>query len=241
MRLSFRNDGRGFAPTISHGRQVLTFEGPGISYVRPGLIVSLTWRGATLWRHGAYVINHTWRPYVGTHDRIQVTEFDIVKAAWHGDAWAWTPVGEYTRMMVGHKVMMSDTLMERTTNYELMRQARGHVLIAGLGIGLVLPDILRNEAVESVLVVESSRAVIDLVAPHYKHYKLTVLHADIFTWRPVSDKFDVIYFDIWPDRNTDNLAEMTKLHRAFRKYLAPDGWMDSWFRDELRRRKRRGL
>ena len=39
---------------------------------------------------------------------------------------------------------------------------------------------------------------------------------------------------------SDNLAEITKLHRAFRKYLKPDGWMDSWCRDYLRDMRRRG-
>ena len=37
-----------------------------------------------------------------------------------------------------------------------------------------------------------------------------------------------IYFDIWPDICTDDIAEAQALQRRFRKYLNPGGYMKSW-------------
>ena len=55
--------------------------------------------------------------------------------------------------------------------------------------------------------------------------------------RVLKQAYDTIYFDIWNDQSTDDLELMTRLHRQFRYYLSPDGWMDSWNRERLRYRK----
>lgn len=64
--------------------------------------------------------------------------------------------------------------------------------------------------------------------------------ADIFTWSPPKGtKYDVTYFDIWPDICTDSLKEIARLHQRFGPRMAPGGWIGSWMRYELQRRKAR--
>ena len=137
---------------------------------------------------------------------------------------------------------MSDTRYEQLTNTEVVRRAHGDVLIAGLGIGMILTRILDKPEVESVTVIEKYQDVIDLVEPHYRNPKLTVICADIYDWKPAKGTvFNCIYFDIWADQSTDCLVDMAKLHQRFKFFLDKRDdkrWMDSWNRDELKYNKR---
>lgn len=130
---------------------------------------------------------------------------------------------------------MSNTFMEVNTNMDIIKHAKGNVLIAGLGLGAILVPILKKPEVKSVLVVENSLDVIHLVYPHISHHKLVVIAANIFHWTPdFNTRFDTIYFDIWPDINTDNLKEIYKLHYRFEQYKScEDSYMDSWVREHL--------
>jgi hypothetical protein len=150
--------------------------------------------------------------------------------------------GAYAQLYVGKTLMMSDTSMEKNSNYDLLRMASGNVLIAGLGIGMVLVPLLKSDKVTSVTVVEKYQDVVDLVSPHLAQYgdKLKVVCADIFEWKPEKGvKYETLYFDIWPTVTTDNLKEMETLHRRFSKCKAPGAWIESWMRQKLKVRKRR--
>lgn len=148
-----------------------------------------------------------------------------------------------TMLHVNDRLMMSDGDNERRTNASFVYSCHGDVLIAGLGIGLIIGPAIAKPEVTSITVVELNQDVIDLIGPHYQSPKLTIVHEDIRTWDPAKgQKFNVIYFDIWPDICTDNLEEIKKLHRRFRKCLDrsdPNAWMDSWVYDELRYRRSR--
>ncbi len=143
--------------------------------------------------------------------------------------------GSYVRLYVNEQLMMSNTTMEQNTNREVIHRAKGDVLVAGLGIGLILVPILAKLEVDTVTVVEKYQDVIDLVAPRIQHPKLTVVCADIMAWNPPPDqKFDTIYFDIWPDICTDNLKQINTLHRRGARWKKPNAWMHSWSADYLR-------
>jgi spermidine synthase len=131
---------------------------------------------------------------------------------------------------------MSDTRLEQSTNREVVSQARGDVLIAGLGIGFILVPILKKNEVTSITVVEKHQDVIDLVGPRFNDPRLTILQGDILTWRPPKGStYSTIYFDIWPNICSDNLTEMTRLERRFKPRLQKNGWMGSWAKVLCRR------
>lgn len=169
-------------------------------------------------------------------DRIVVTRFDAVMSMFHG-----TPAyeGTYARLRIDGVVVMSDTQMERRTSSEFIYRAHGHVLIAGLGLGMVLHALRDHmDRVASITVVEVNQDVIDLVAPKYRHPKIRIVQGDITTWEPPAGaKYDVIYFDIWPSICEDNLKLMAQLGRRFARYknrANPDVWLECWSRPELR-------
>lgn len=153
----------------------------------------------------------------------------------------YVPAEKYAKLRVNGCLMMTDTRMERRTNSEVVWKAKGNVLIAGLGLGMILHPILAKKEVESVTVIEKYADVIALIEPTVRHKKLSIIEADIYDWKPAKGtKFDTIYFDIWAEQSTDCLEDMRKLHCRFRPYKVTEGWMQSWRRDELKAQKRRG-
>ena len=169
-----------------------------------------------------------------------VSEMEAWQAARHG--MRSLPGERVAQLFVDGQLVMSDSMAERSSNFEVCWKAKGEVLVAGLGVGMILRPLLTNPEVVSVTVVEECQDAIDLVSPHYTHEKLSVVQGDIYTWRPAKGaKYDVIYFDIWGDIMTTNLAKMAKLHQAFKSYKRnPGSWMNSWSREHLQDLKRRG-
>jgi len=130
--------------------------------------------------------------------------------------------GEYTKLVYKKAVIMSDTPDEVRTNMPPVWHARrygGHILIVGLGLGLVTRAVLMHPIVERVTVVEKSPDVIALVSPHLQDTRLEIVECDIHKWLvPKGDHFGFAWFDIWGDFSGDDLAEMTRLKRRFRRY-----------------------
>lgn len=151
--------------------------------------------------------------------------------------------GKYVRLIVNGELMMSDTGMERYSNTDFIQSANGKVLIAGLGVGMVLHNILENPNVNEVIVIEKYQDVIDLVADKFKSDKLKIICKDIFDFVPEKgEKYDTIYFDIWASINTDNLEQIKTLHNRFKNKLNrdnPNCWMNSWMKEYLQQEKRK--
>jgi hypothetical protein len=150
------------------------------------------------------------------------------------------PPGTYARLKINGETMMTNTPMELRTNLDVIEHARGRVLIAGLGMGMILRSILRKPEVTHVTVLEKYRDVIDLVMPSLAglatHCPLEALEADVFEWKWPTHlaKFHTIYFDIWPSSSQRHIPEMEALYKRYRPLLAKGGWMDSWTYSKLK-------
>ena len=151
--------------------------------------------------------------------------------------------GDYMRLHVDGTLMMSDTDMEKKTNWDFVHNAHGDVMIAGLGIGLILHNLeekVKSGEVTSITVYEKYQDVIDLVAPYYKHLPLTIKCEDILEYKPPKNEtYDTIYFDIWPTINTDNLNDIHMLHNRWKNRKRKGGWMDSWVKGYLQRQRQK--
>lgn len=160
----------------------------------------------------------------------------VNNGAWYEDI----EPGEYIQLAVNGELMMSDTQMEKYTNSEFVRMARGEVMIAGLGIGMVLENLVdkvKEGIVTRIVVYEKYQDVIDLVAHRYlDRLPLEVRCKDILRYQPPKEeKYDTMYFDIWPTICMDNLEEIRMLHYRWRSHKKTKlSWMDSWMADMLR-------
>ena len=181
---------------------------------------------------GPYEVRHT----LLDEDRIYL---DRLVATYGGHGWMYQGLvpGTYAVLTDDRDIIMSDTYLERSTNNEVCQQANGNVLIAGLGIGLILTRILPKPEVTTVTVIEKSQAIIDLVAAHHAHPKLQVLLGDVFEYE-APQRYDTIYFDIWPNISGDNYEATKDLHKRYRKWLNrknPRAYMNSWVRDYIKK------
>jgi spermidine synthase len=142
----------------------------------------------------------------------------------------------YTRLIVDGQLWMTDAEFECWTNTDFVRKAFGDVLVAGLGLGLVLPPLLDSKVVESVTVLERSADVIALIGPLYQHPKLTIIEADARTWEPPKKAYHFVYFDIWADvPNSDTLKDIAALKQRYRVSLRKHGRTMAWCEDFARR------
>lgn len=154
--------------------------------------------------------------------------------------------GRYAKLVdkVEQEILMSDTWMLQHSNAAVVEGAHGHVLIGGLGIGLVVVPLWERDAVQRITVVEKHREVIDLVFPHLQRYfarstrgagRLEVIHADVFTYEPHPQVlFDTIYIDIWKDIDPRSRREIRILQSKYSKYLrdGQSAWIGSWREDD---------
>jgi len=142
------------------------------------------------------------------------------------------PPGVYTQLTCeGRGLVMSDTPDEMRDHIEFVIKAKGHVLINGLGLGMVLAAVLAKPSVERVTVIELEQDVIDLAGPHYACERLEIVCCSAFDYRPPKGvRYGAVWHDIWDHLHEDNLPEMTMLQR---KYGRRCDWQGSWGRDYI--------
>lgn len=146
--------------------------------------------------------------------------------------------GKYTKLTRDGKIVMSDTPAEMGDLSPLKWNAKGKVLIHGLGLGCAVDLCMGLPDVEAVTVIEVSADVIKLVAPTLKKKygdRLTIIEADAYTWKPKGVKFDSVWSDIWDDICSDNLPEMKKLRFMWARRTT---WHGFWCKLECMRAKR---
>lgn len=146
--------------------------------------------------------------------------------------------GEYTRLKKGPVTFMTDLYEEWWTQRRAIAEAArrgGHVLVTGLGLGLVVDAMFRQpeSAVERVTVIEQSADVIRLVADSLEQRypgRVEIIEADALRWDPPADaRFSVGWHDIWPNPYDATItAEMDAVER---RYAACCDWQACWARE----------
>lgn len=163
--------------------------------------------------------------------RFQVSDSESKFSGIRGE---YVPAGEYTRLEIDGRLMMSDTPNELSMHCGFLRAANGTVLINGLGMGCCLSEVLNKGCVTSVTVIEKNPDVVSLVGPHFPEAE--IICADAFDWKPPRGvRYGAVWHDIWFDICTDNLPDMHRLHR---KYGRRTDWQGSWSRGQLERNRR---
>lgn len=103
-------------------------------------------------------------------------------------------------------VWMSVTPMEVESHLHHINQAKGKVVVGGLGMGFYLHNICKKADVTEVVVIERDAEVIklfkEIAQPHHWQGwdKVSIIHADIINHKlPVQlQQADYLYVDIWP-------------------------------------------
>ena len=158
------------------------------------------------------------RPTARLEYEVQTVEQAEINTRWaieHDlDVSSVVPPGEYMALHIlkpdGWVSVMTDTPAEYEDHADLFEHAHGRVLLHGLGLGCAVSALLADPAVEHIDVVDSSEDVIDLVAPYYRGYPVTIHHASCVdkVW-PADARWNYVWHDIWTHVSEDNLDDAT--------------------------------
>lgn len=178
------------------------------------------------------------------HGRAQLvlytaTALDAIRGAFSADAANIRAGARCMQLRVGGNLWMSDTSDEYRDHVVAIMEARGRVLIHGLGLGCYLAAILTKPEVTHVDVVELDPDVIALVGPYYAHdARVRIHHGDAFTFAwPKGTRWNTVWHDIWADKCTDDLEAHGKLARKFARRC---DWQGAWAHEFLLYHRRRG-
>ena len=150
----------------------------------------------------------------------QIGRFEIVKD--NGN----TSLVEHSDSLV---IWMSMDENEWHLYQKLRKFAYGKVLIAGLGLGFDLLNVADKNSVDEIIVVEKQQEVIDLVWPYISHRKTILVHQDILDYlQSIDEKFNIIYFDIFPGGSDSFSEQMNILCEAAKVRLKPNGQIICW-------------
>jgi len=123
--------------------------------------------------------------------------------------------GDYTKLVIGGELMMSDTEKEYRDHSILFFFFYGHVLVNGLGLGCCLNVLLGIPEVTHVTVHEVDQDVIDLVLPSFSEYvddgRLTVERVNALSLPSHGSNFETVWHDIWISITGDNFRDMVRL------------------------------
>lgn len=156
-------------------------------------------------------------------------------------------IGKFTALSHERRgIVMSDTCPEVDDVRAIAYLLRGHVLISGLGLGMV-PQMLTqlekySDNVASLTILEIDADVIALTGEHYCKLdkRISIVHSDALEWTPPKGtKFDSAWHDIWDNICEDNRPQMTALRRRYQRYVAA-GQQYCWGQQQLDQQRRSG-
>lgn len=125
--------------------------------------------------------------------------------------------------------VMSDDPIELSRHLEFVLQARGRVLITGLGLGCVLRGALANPAVDHVDLVERDPHVIRLVWPHCDQERVTLHQADALEWlRTERGTWDAAWHDLWSDPDAKEERLSVTHQKLILELRGRVGWQGAW-------------
>ncbi len=134
------------------------------------------------------------------------------------------------------KAWMTDSGEERCMMLAAAILAKGHVLIAGLGLAIYPQFIFAlKRPVKSITIIESNPQVIALIAEswlsqaHYPLDNLRITESTIEAYLQQTDQlFDTIYLDTWEDADPRFLANINSLIDLATSCCTTDGAIQCW-------------
>lgn len=140
------------------------------------------------------------------------------------------PIGE---------IVMEDSQRELKRHMPIWLEARGRVLVTGLGLGCVVRGLLASPRVEHVDVVEKDAGILRVVGAEFEgNPRVTLHHEDALEfWRP--GEWDYAWHDLWtPGQGGDLQILHFRLVDRFRDRCPQQGaWMFPRFVKEACRRR----
>jgi hypothetical protein len=113
------------------------------------------------------------------------------------------------------EVVMEDSKEELRKHLPIWLNARGRVLVTGLGLGCVVRGLLAKPEVEHITVVEIDKSILRIVGHEFRfNRRVTLVHCDAFNFQP-SGQFDYGWHDLWTDGEEHLQLQHVRLLKKF--------------------------
>lgn len=131
------------------------------------------------------------------------------------------------------QLMMSDSPQEMFLQYDAYKNAKGRVLMGGLGLGMSATLFAEKEEVSEVVVIEKEKDVIKLCKP--KNKKIKVINEDFWKYiKATKEKFDYIYVDIYYSTGCMEFVETVLPIRKILEKRFQSIPVDFWGEEEMK-------
>ena len=141
------------------------------------------------------------------------------------------------------QIWMSTADLELATMSDAVEDCRGHVLVAGLGLGIFPTLAAQKTNVASITVVEIDPDITTISSPYVGHPKVRVVNDSIehFAQNPPRGipAFDYCFYDVWPAIQ-DPYAEEQQARATVAHLMNNDATVSMWCQ-ALNDRKRRSM
>lgn len=150
------------------------------------------------------------------------------------------------RLVYGGGVWMTDLPIEQQQHRNTLQGMKGDVLVGGLGLGLAVNWLAAREEVKSVTVVEISKEVTDLVAPHLRDPRgiVRIVHADLLKYLKAERgkrRLDWAFYDIWQSDGETTFFNVVCPLRKLSEPFVDDSHVICWNEDVMRGQLSMGL
>lgn len=120
--------------------------------------------------------------------------------------------------MSTEEVLMTDSEMELLSNKHFIDNAKGDILILGLGLGMIVFPLLEDNSINSITIIEKDQEIIDFVGEKINNLdvskKVKIVCDDAFNYfKNTQDygMYDYIYIDFWSTITQESVNEMEYL------------------------------
>ena len=148
---------------------------------------------------------------------------------------------KYLALLKNNEIWMSVNPNEINTMRPFINEAKGKVLVLGLGMGYIAYMMAIKDDVKSVTVIEKDINIINLfkehIAPLLKANKIKVIHDDAIRYTENNKGFDYIFADLWHNPE-DGIPMYLELENIAKKNKLK---INYWLEPSLKAMRRRCL
>lgn len=123
---------------------------------------------------------------------------------------------------IDEELWMSNCSEEMSLIQRVIKTAKGNCFVGGLGLGLIVRELLKKKDVEHIDIVEINPEVIEKCSTRVKDERVMVWEGDAKKLFP-NPLYDWIYFDIWLNPEKKDIEECQKISIP---YLKSDGMFE---------------
>jgi len=124
------------------------------------------------------------------------------------------------------EIIMTDDEIELLSNKWFLDNASGDILILGLGFGLIVFPLLKDDTIKSITIIEREQDIIDYVGDKIKNLdiknKVQIKNGNAYDYHKNESehgKYDYVYIDFWHKLDKSAIADMKEMLTTYKPFL----------------------